>query len=191
MFKGGFMHQIIAIVGMAGSGKSVASSYLEKKGYERIHFGNIIIDQLRGEGLELNPKNEKMVRERLRKERGMGILAELLLPTIREKLKNKNIVLDSLYCWEEFLILQKEYSKNMKLIGILTDKEMRYERMKNRKYRPFSYQEAKERDISEIENLSKGSVIAFADYYIYNSGNLDDYYQRLDEIIEKINKEGV
>lgn len=185
------MHQIIAIVGMAGSGKSVASSYLEKKGYERIHFGNIIIDQLRGEGLELNPKNEKMVRERLRKERGMGILAELLLPTIREKLKNKNIVLDSLYCWEEFLILQKEYSKNMKLIGILTDKEMRYERMKNRKYRPFSYQEAKERDISEIEDLSKGSVIAFADYYIYNSGNLDDYYQRLDEIIEKINKEGV
>ncbi len=185
------MNQIIAIVGMAGSGKSVASSYLEKKGYERIHFGNIIIDKLREKNMEVNPKNEKMVREKLRKEQGMGVLAELLLPVIREKLKTKDIVLDSLYSWEEFLILQKEYSKNMKLIGILADKEKRYERMKTREYRPFTYQEAKERDISEIENLAKGGVIAFADYYIYNSGNLDDYYQRLDEIIEKIDKEGV
>ena len=30
------MNKIIAIVGMCGSGKSVASEYLENKGYEKV-----------------------------------------------------------------------------------------------------------------------------------------------------------
>lgn len=184
------MNQIIAIVGMAGSGKSVASSYLEKKGYERIHFGNIIIDQLKENKMDITPKNEKIIREKLRKDGGMGVLAELLLPIIREKVKSSNVVLDSLYSWEEFLILQREFHEHLYLVGILADKEMRYKRMKNRSVRPFTYQEAKERDVSEIENLTKGGVIAFSDYYIYNSGNLEAYYERLDEIINKITREG-
>lgn len=184
------MNQVIAIVGMAGSGKSVASNYFEKKGYERIHFGSVIMNKLQEENMEVNPQNEKIMRERLRQEHGMGVIAKLLLPTIKEKLKEKNVVLDSLYSWEEFLTLQQEYPHNLRLIGILADKQKRYERMQKRKIRPFTPKEAKERDISEIENLTKGGVIAFADYYIYNSGNLDDYYQRLDEIIKTISKEG-
>lgn len=184
------MNQVVAIVGMAGSGKSVASSYLEEQGYERIHFGNIIIDKLKEKNMPINPKNEKIIREKLRKDKGMGVLAELLLPVIREKVKDCSVVLDSLYSWEEFLILQREFQSNLHLVGILADKTMRYERMKNRSIRPFTYQEARERDISEIENLTKGGVIAFADYYIYNSGNLVDYYKRLDEIISEITKEG-
>ena len=60
------MKKLIAIVGMSGSGKSVASDYLEKEGFNKIYFGGVVLDTLKSEGLEINPDNEKMMRERLR-----------------------------------------------------------------------------------------------------------------------------
>ena len=40
------MNKIIAIVGMCGSGKSIASDYYEKKGFEKIYFGGVTLDKL-------------------------------------------------------------------------------------------------------------------------------------------------
>ena len=52
------MNKIIAIVGMCGSGKSVASEYLENKGYEKVYFGGVTMDKLKESGLEITPSNE-------------------------------------------------------------------------------------------------------------------------------------
>ena len=90
------MKKLIAIVGMSGSGKSVASDYLEKEGFNKIYFGGVVLDTLKNEGLEINPDNEKMMRERLRNEHGMAAMAILLLPKIKESIKNKDTVLDGL-----------------------------------------------------------------------------------------------
>jgi len=184
------MNQIVAIVGMAGGGKSLACEYLEKKGYQNIHCGDVIINKLKEENKEITPHNEKIMRERLRQEHGMGAVIEALLPKIKKASAKNNVLIDSLYSWEELLILQKHFKENLIVIGILTDRKKRYERMSKRKIRPFTYQEALERDISEIENLTKGSVIAIADYYIFNNGNIDDYYKRLEEIINTIKEVG-
>ena len=50
-------------------------------------------------------------------------------------------------------------------------------------------EEAKRRDISEIENLAKGGPIVYADYYILNNNDMDSYIRDLErlykEIIEK------
>ena len=78
------MNKIIAIVGMCGSGKSVASEYLENKGYEKVYFGGVTMDKLKESGLEITPSNEKMMREKLRSELGMGAYAKILLPKIKE-----------------------------------------------------------------------------------------------------------
>ena len=40
------MNKIIAIVGMCGAGKSVASEYLEKIGYKKVYFGGITYEKL-------------------------------------------------------------------------------------------------------------------------------------------------
>ena len=45
-------------------------------------------------------------------------------------------------------------------------------------------EEAKKRDITEIENIEKAGPIAYADYFIYNNGSMEEYYKRLDEIIK-------
>ena len=54
------MNKIIAIVGMSGSGKSVASTYLESMGYSKVYFGGVTMKKLKEEGLEVTPENEKM-----------------------------------------------------------------------------------------------------------------------------------
>ena len=40
------MGKIIAIVGMCGSGKSVASDYLESIGYKKVYFGGVTMEKL-------------------------------------------------------------------------------------------------------------------------------------------------
>ena len=40
------MNQIVAVVGMCGSGKSVITNYLEEKGWSRVYFGGVTIDEL-------------------------------------------------------------------------------------------------------------------------------------------------
>ena len=180
------MKKIIAIVGMCGSGKSIASEYYERLGFKKIYFGGVTIEKLKEAGLEVNEKNEKYMREKLRKEYGMGAYATLLLPRITEYSKNDNVILDGLYSWDELKILKEEFNDNLCVLGIVVNKSYRYQRLLNRDIRPLNNKDAKSRDISEIENLSKGGPIAYADYYVLNNDNLDEYYKSLDLITKQI-----
>ena len=72
----------------------------------------------------------------------------------------------------------------MRTIAIVCDKSLRYDRLSKRDVRPFNNEEAKKRDITEIENIEKAGPIAYADYFIYNNGSMEEYYKRLDEIIK-------
>ena len=129
---------LIAIVGMCGSGKSIASEYFEKMGYKKIYLGGITMDKLKEENLEVNPENEKMMREKLRKDYGMGAYALLSIPKIEELIKTDNVVLDGLYSWDELKILKEKYP-NIKVISIVVDKNIRYERLTTREIRGAKY----------------------------------------------------
>lgn len=181
------MNKLIAVVGMAGSGKSIATDYLEKQGWTKIYFGGVIYDKMREENIEITPESQKEYRENIRKKYGMGAVAILLKDKIKEAYKTNNTVLDGLYSWEEYLILKEEF-KNLKLISICCDKEIRYKRIAQRKDRPFNREEIIRRDITEIENLAKGGPISIADYYIFNNKGLKDYENRLNEILKEIEK---
>ena len=180
------MNKIIAIVGMCGSGKSVASEYLENElRYKKVYFGGVTMKKLQEANLEVNPENEKMMREKLRKDLGMGAYAKVLLPEIKELAKENNVVLDGLYSWTEYKILTEEIPE-LKLISIVADKNIRYERLTQREIRPLTNEEAKKRDLSEIENIEKAPPIAYADYYIFNNSTLEEYINRLNEILEEV-----
>jgi len=181
------MKNIIAIVGMCGSGKSIASDYFENIGYKKIYLGGITMDKLKEENLEVNPENEKMMREKLRREYGMGAYALLSIPKIEELIKTDNVVLDGLYSWDELKILNEKYP-NIKVISIVVDKKTRYERLTTREIRPLTNEEAEKRDIAEIENVAKGGPIAFADYYILNNDNMENYTKELERIKNEIEK---
>lgn len=181
------MNNIIAIVGMCGSGKSVACEYLENKGYQKIYFGGVTIDKVKEAGLEVNEQNERMIREKLRKELGMGAYAIVLLPKIEEAALNGPVVLDGLYSWDELVVLKEKFGDNITVICVVADKDLRYGRLTGREVRPLTSVEANSRDIAEIENLAKGGPIAYADYYILNNLSVEDFHIRLAEILEIMN----
>ena len=176
------MNKIIAIVGMCGSGKSVASEILEELGYKKVYFGGVTLEKMKEEGIEITPDNEKKMREGLRSKYGMGAYAIILLPKIKELSKDNNVVLDGLYSWDELKILKDELGSSLSVIAIVADKKLRYERLSVRDVRPLTKEEAINRDIAEIENIAKAGPIAYADYYIDNNHDLDSYRKRLMEI---------
>lgn len=180
------MNKIVAIVGMCGSGKSVASEYLESIGYKKVYFGGVTMEKLKEEGLEITPDNEKMMREKLRAELGMGAFAKILLPRIKEYASSSNTVLDGLYSWDELKILKEEIGDELKVVSIICDKNIRYERLNTRDFRPLTKEEANNRDLSEIENIAKAGPIAYADYYVLNNGSIEEYKKRLEEILKQI-----
>lgn len=183
------MGKIVAIVGMCGSGKSVATDVFEQElKYKKIYFGGVTLDKLKEANLEVTPENEKMIREGLRRDLGMGAFAKILLPKIKELSKEENVVLDGLYSWDEYKILSEELD-NLTMIAIVVDKNIRYSRLTTRDVRALTNEQAKNRDIAEIENSAKGGPIVYADYYILNNGNLEEYKNRLYEIIKIIEGE--
>jgi dephospho-CoA kinase len=182
------MKKLIAIVGMSGSGKSVASDYLESIGFNKIYFGGVVLTELKKRKMEITPDNEKFVREDLRREFGMAAMAIKLLPEIKKSIKKQDTVLDGLYSWDEYVVLKKEFKEDIKVICVVTDRKLRYSRVAERPVRPLNREEIEKRDYAEIENLAKGGPIAIADYFILNNGTVKDYNKRLKEILESIEK---
>ena len=182
------MNKIVAIVGMCGSGKSVACEYYEKRGYKSVYFGGITLEELKKDGLDITPENEKNKRTELRNNYGMGAYAILSVSKIDEYIKNSNVVIDGLYSWDELVILKEKY-ENLSVIAIVVDKELRYNRLAKRDVRPYTYEEAKARDINEIENMAKGGPIAYADYFILNNGDMENYNKELERITKLIEGE--
>ena len=180
------MNKLIAVVGMAGSGKSIATDYLKEQGWKKIYFGGAIYDRMRKEGIEITPDSQREYRENIRKKYGMGAVAEILKEDIEKAYQETDTVLDGLYSWDEYLILKEKFGDVLKLICVCCDKNIRYERVGKRVDRPFNHAEILNRDLTEIENLAKGGPIAFADYYILNNGNLVNYIDRLNEILQNI-----
>lgn len=170
---------------MAGSGKSTAISFLQKNGFSVIYFGALTLNELKKRNLPVNEANEKLIRNQLRKEFGLGVYALLAIPKIHEVLKKTSkLALDGIYSWEEVKVLKKEFGNVFKLIAVLTSPETRYKRLTGRKIRSLSLDEAIKRDLDEIENLNKGGTIAMADCNIINENSLNLFEQKLSEGIQ-------
>jgi dephospho-CoA kinase len=182
--------RIVSIVGMAGAGKSEAAQVFEKKGFIRIRFGEITDQEIKKRRLELNEKNERSVRELLRKEHGMAAYAELNLPMIDIAVKQgQNVVIDGLYSWEEYVFLKSYYRDNLYLLAVWASPETRYARLTGRRDRPLTLKEAVSRDRAEIEKVNKGGPIAMADFTIINESSLDYLRKEAERIIVRLNSE--
>ena len=177
------MNKIIAVIGMCGSGKSEAVKFFEKHGYKRVYFGGVVLDEMKRLGLEVNENNERTTRENLRKELGMGAMAVKSLDKIEEFYKTGNVVIESLYSWDEYKIVKDKFGVSFKLLTVYTTKSLRYERLAKRPVRPLSGEEARSRDYSEIEKLDKGGPIAFTDYLVVNDLTLEELNKQLEKYL--------
>jgi dephospho-CoA kinase len=177
------VNKIIAVIGMCGSGKSEAVKFFERHGYKKVYFGGVVMEEMKRLGLEVNETNERSTREDLRKEFGMGAMAVKSLDKIEELYKSGNVVIESLYSWDEYKIVKDKFGVSFKLLTVYTKKSLRYERLAKRPVRPLSGEEARSRDYSEIEKLDKGGPIAFTDYLVLNDSTLEELNKQLEKYL--------
>ncbi len=178
---------IIAIVGMPGSGKTTAASFLKEKDCAVIRFGDITEEILRESGLEINEANERMVREEIRKKHGMDAYAKLNKGKIDSLLQQGRVVaIDGLYSWEEYLFMKDNYTNRFVVLHVYASPRTRYDRLKRRSVRPLSEDEAWQRDKAEIEKLNKAGPIAMADYVIINEDDLESLRRNVEDFYERV-----
>lgn len=176
--------KIIALVGLAGSGKSSAVEYLTKKGFPKIYFGGVIYKAMDEAGIEPTWDNQQKFREEIRRREGKDFVIKRVIKNIHDLINagQNKIVLDGLYTWSEYKILKHEFPGQVVVIAIVTPKHLRYQRMIKRLERPMQPREVDQRDWSEIENLEKGGPIAIADYFIINDNDLTQLHQKIDAV---------
>ena len=173
--------QILAFVGLPGSGKSTAVEYFTKNGYPKVYFGGVVLEAMRDEGIEITPENERVFREKLREEHGKDVVVNRIVEQIQRLIDagQHRIIADGLYTWTEYKILKKAFPGELTVIAIVAPRHTRYRRLAERPIRPLTATEAYDRDTSEIENLEKGGPIAIADHYISNTHSVDELYGEL------------
>jgi dephospho-CoA kinase len=168
---------------MPGSGKTLCAKHLEARGFFQFRFGGIVVDEVVRRGWEINPENERIVREQFRRDEGMDAIARRALPLLKPALATRPcIIIDGLYSWSEYKTLHAELGANMIVVAVISARSLRYHRLATRLERPLTAQEAETRDYQEIERLEKGGPIAIADYTLLNDGTSDALLAALDHL---------
>jgi len=181
--------KVVSVVGMPGAGKSEVARVFANNGFARIRFGDVTDEEIRGRGLELNEKNERFIRELLRKEQGMATYAKLNLAKIDSARKERHVVIDGLYSWEEYTFLKSYYREDFYVVAVWASPETRYARLSRRPERRLSMEEAVGRDRAEIERVNKGGPIAMADFTVINESSLADLEKQTNAVLARVRDE--
>ncbi len=176
---------VVALVGMAGAGKSSCVTHLEKKGWPSVYFGGITVDEVKARGLEVNEANEKLVREELRATEGAGVMAKRIIAKIDDLAAAGHdvVIADGLYSWTEYKIFKEHFGDSVIVIAIATARKLRHQRLANRPVRPLTDEQTTAREYAEIENIEKGGPIANADHTITNDTTEAAMLAQLDAVI--------
>lgn len=180
--------KVIAIVGMSGTGKSTVVDYLTERGYPKVYFGGVIVDEARRRfGPSASQAQERLVREELRAQEGKGAVAARIIPKIEALLKTHEVVVaDGLYSWSEYRIFKEKYGNQAVVIAITSSRQTRHQRLSTRPERPLTPEEANTRDYAEVEFLEKGGPIANADYTICNDGTPDELFTKFSALLQQL-----
>ncbi len=178
--------KIIAFVGLPLSGKSTASEVAGEMGIPVVVMGDVVREEAKRRGIEINDENLGKLASELREKEGMDAIAKRCIPIIREKLKEKGIVVvDGVRGIDEVKRFKKEFGENFVLINIEAPIEVRFKRALKRK---------REDDAKTIEDLKKrdererswnmGEAIKIADITIQNTGDLEEFKETVREILK-------
>ncbi len=179
---------ITALVGMCGTGKSVVAEFIETQyQFSPIYFGGFVLAEVKRRNLEINSTNEKIVREDLRAQHGIDVMAKLAEGEIDTALaQGAQVSIDGLYSFSEYTYLKQKYGDQLVLLAVHSAKKLRYQRLGIREVRPLTPQQVDERDYFEIKNIEKAGPIAIADYHILNNGTIPELEHQIKTIFKEL-----
>lgn len=179
--------KIIAFAGMPFSGKSEAVQIAKDMKIPVVRMGDMVWKEVKRQGLEINDANVGRIANDMRKLHGKDIWAKRTIEKIIS-LKNANkVVIDGIRNFEEIDFFKKMLNGSFTVIAVQVSDETRYKRAMNRGREDDSMdiELIKERDRRE-KGWGLDKVIASADIFISNEGNIKDFRNKVKEILNKI-----
>lgn len=181
---------VIGVAGPFGSGKTTAATFFEKHGFQRITLSSFLEEQLKSDDKKITRKNLQDLGNQWRSQYGVGVLAKKALELIFKN-NTEKVVIDGIRNLGEV----EEFRNSTKfiLLGVVADRNIRFERVKNLKNREnltlelFDQLDLRDLGITEdsISGLQVAKCLAISDYFI-NSNDENGYKQRLEEFLKKI-----
>ena len=161
---------------MPFSGKSEAVMIAKELNIPVIRMGDMVWQETKNQGLELNDKNVGMVANDMRKTHGMDIWAKRTLEKIKSMKDANLLVIDGLRNIEEIETFEKELGKDFVVVAVQVSDELRYQRAMSRGREDDSQDLnlIKERDKREL-SWGLGNVIASADIVVSNECSLEEF----------------
>ena len=187
--RGQVRPHVVAVVGLAGAGKSTVARILERNyGYKSVYFGGHVVNEVRARGLPPGPESERLVREELREQHGMAAMAILSRQEIAEHIAaGSSVVIDGLYSLSELELLMDQLP--VIVVAVHAPVRLRQRRIQERRNRSLSPSELRARDLSEVRRLDKGGPIALADFHVLNAGSDSDLAKSVKTIVDEIMNE--
>ncbi len=178
------MNGILAVVGLAGTGKSTVVAMVQKAtGAPVVYFGGVIVGEVRRRGLAVNEQTERTVREEVRRLHGMSAVAQLAADDIGKQLTEQPLVIiDGLYSYAEYEYLTERFPDTLRTLAVHAPRGLREERLGKRPHRPLTPDEITSRDLREISTLDKATPIVLADWHVVNDDSVDVLAERLDRV---------
>jgi dephospho-CoA kinase len=180
--------KVLGIVGMPGSGKSVAACVGRDLGFVIIVMGDVVRNEVIKRGLDLTPENMGQVMMGIRSKGGPSVVAERCIHKL-EEIDHDKILIEGIRSLAEVETFKQHY-RNFSLIAIHSSPETRFHRIDKRRRSddPKKRRSFILRDRREL-SLGIGSVIAMADHIIINEGMLSDYKKWVRTVLEEFLRE--
>ena len=179
---------LLGITGAFGSGKTTASSFFVERGFELITLSSFLEEEIRK--THDGPITRKALQDagnELRKTHGAGILAEKALEYISKKDK-QYAVIDGIRNLGEIEVLRQHEA--FVLLAIVSNRKIRFERLKTSPRREtltwdlFTQLDYRDLGVGEKDTgLQTGMCVSLADIFIDNNSSLEDFKQKLAQVI--------
>jgi len=164
--------RVIAMSGMPGAGKGVASQAGKLLGLEVFVLGDVIREETERRGLDPNPQNMGRVMLDIREREGPAVVAKRLLPKIEEA-KSPTVIVAGVRSLQELDELKSRFE--VISLAIHASPRSRFQRLlsRNRSDDPKTWETFQERDFRELE-VGLGHVLALADVVLVNEGSISE-----------------
>ena len=176
---------VIAMSGMPGAGKGVASQAGKQLGFDVFVLGDVIREETERRGLDPTPQNMGAVMLDIRAKEGPAVVAKRLLTKI-EQSKASTVIIEGVRSLHEVNEIRTKYE--VIPLAIHASPKTRFQRLlsRNRSDDPKTWETFQERDFRELD-VGLGHVLALADVVIINEGNIAELQLVFKKAVSKLN----
>ncbi len=177
---------IIGVTGTNGSGKGEVAKYLVQKGFKYLSTREFIAKEVMSRGLAVDRDTLTSVSNEVRAEHGATYFLEQMLS---HAMPGEDVVIESV---REVPGAHLFHGRGGIIIGVDADPHIRYERIVKRAsetdkvdYDTFFAQDQREHTSTDPTKQNVMGVMALADFVLKNDGTLEEFHQKIDEVLER------